>query len=103
MNEVIASILDAEKRAEDIVKTASAKARDIKRDADEKGEKIKNSAVAVFKVHRSATVKDAENKADGVYAEIVENGKRVAEELKSVSSSKTDTIAEEIAKSIIDN
>lgn len=101
MNEVIASILDAEKKAEEIVKNAAEKSKTIRENADADGEKIKNGAVAVFKVHRASMLKDAERTADTEYTAIFNNGKIKAEELIKTASEKIDAFVENVAKEII--
>lgn len=102
MQEVIASILDAEKKAEEILKNAAEKARTIRHDADENGEKIKNGAVAVFKVHRASAYKTAESKSDDDYNAIIENGKGDADKIAESSINKINSYADEIVKGITD-
>ena len=101
MNEIIVSILEAEKRSDEIVKDAQAKARATRSNADENGEKVKNKAVALFKVHRSAVLKDAEKRAAEIYAEKIAEGERLAVELKNRSSGKISIYADKIAKEIL--
>lgn len=100
MNEIIASILDAEKKAEEIVKNSTEKAKNIKQSADEESEKIKNGAVAVFKLHRAAAIKDAEKCALNEYDAIVGDGKTSAEEIVKKTADKIDFYAEQIVKDI---
>ena len=100
MNEIIASILDAEKKAEEIVKNSTVKSKEIKQSADEEGEKIKNGAVAVFKLHRVSSIKDAEKRALKEYDAIVGNGKTSAEEITNSTADKIDFYAEQIVKDI---
>lgn len=101
MNEVIASILDAEKKAEEIVKSAVEKSKTIRENADLDGEKIKNGAVAVFKVHRASSIKDAERAADAEYTAVFNDGKEKAEEVIKTASEKIDDYAEDVVKGII--
>ncbi len=102
MNEVIASILDAEKKAEEIVKLSTEKAKTIRISAEEDGEKIKNGAVAVFKLHRAAAIKSAEKRAEEQYAAIIEEGERSAAEIAKQTAAETDYYAEQIVKGITD-
>ena len=101
MNEIIASILEAESKADDIVKLSADKAALIRRTADDEGEKIKNGAVAVFKIHKAAAIKDAENRASEVYDEITRQGKEETEKLYNSVIGDADAIAAEIVKGII--
>ena len=101
MNEVIASILDAEERAEEIIKLSSEKSALIRKSADEEAEKIKNGAVALFKLHRNSAIKDAENRALDEYNAIMESGKNEAEKIKTAASDKLDALADNIVKGII--
>ena len=100
MNEIIASILDAEKKAEEIVKNSTEKAKNIKQSADEEGEKIKNGAVAVFKLHRTSALNNAEDSASKKYDEIVADGKKVSDEIVKKAADKIDFYAEQIVKDI---
>ena len=100
MNEVIASILDAEKKAEEIVKLSVEKSKSIRQSADEEGEKIKNGAIAVFKLNRASALKDAEKRANAEYDEIVSNGKKDAEKIKRNSADSTENFADSIVKEI---
>lgn len=100
MNEVIASILDAEKKAEEIVKNSTEKSKKIRQTADEDGEKIKNGAVAVFKLHRTSALKDAEKKAAAEYDKITESGKAEADKIVGLAADKIDSLAEQVVKGI---
>lgn len=100
MQEVIASILDAEKKAEEILKNATEKAKTIRQTADENGEKIKNGAIAVFKLHRASALKTAETDANGEYDAILKAGENDAEEISKTSVNKIDEYADEIVKGI---
>ena len=101
MNEIIASILDAEKKAEEIVRSANEKAKTIRANADSDGEKIKNGAVAVFKVHRASSLMDAEKTASAEYDSAFNDGKEKAEELGNGASAKFDAFADEVVKGIV--
>ena len=101
MNEVIASILDAEKKADETVKLSVEKSKNIKQTADIEGEKIKNGAIAVFKLHRASAIKDAEKQALSEYDKILSEGTASAEKIISDNSDKIDYFADKILKSII--
>ena len=101
MNEIIASILDAEKKADEIVKGASEKSKTIRETADVSGEKIKNGAVAVFKVHRASMLKEAERAAEKEYDAVFTSGKSQAEEIVKTASAKIDAYAQDVVKEII--
>ena len=100
MNEIIASILDAEKKAEEIVKNSIDKAKTIRQNADEEGEKIKNGTIAVFKLHRISALRDAEKRAAKEYDDIVESGKDMAKEIADKTAGNIDLYAEGIVKDI---
>ena len=102
MNEIISSILEAEKKAEEIVKMSAEKAKAIKQSADEEGEKIKNGAIAVFKLHRTAEIKSAEKRAASEYDAIIESGKGEIERIMKRSADKIEKFAEETVKDITD-
>ena len=100
MNEIIASILDAEKKAEEIVKNSNEKAKGIRQSADEEGEKIKNSAIAVFKLKRNAALAEAEKHAQQEYDDMVVKGKNLSEEIVKNSADMIDDCVENIVKDI---
>ncbi len=100
MIEVIASILDAEKKADEIVKSSVEKSKAVKQTADIDGEKIKNGTVAVFKLHRASALKEAEKRASVEYDKILAEGKTSAEKILSESADKIDYFADKIVKSI---
>ena len=101
MNEIIASILDAEKKAEEIVKNAAEKSKTIRANADIDGEKIKNGAVAVFKVHRASIIKDADCTEETEYDTVFNNGRAQAKEIIKTASAKADAFLEDVVKGII--
>ena len=101
MNEVIASILQAEETADKITAQAIAKAKQKRVSADADGEKIKNGAIAVFKVKRAAELKKAEEKAEEEYARSLSDGDAVCEDIMTKARNKADEIAGEIAERII--
>ena len=100
MQEVIASILDAESKADEIIKNAAEKSKEIKRTADDDGEKIKSGAIAVFKVHRAAELNSAEKKADEEYQSILAEGVAEAENIAAKASKSVDKLAVEIVNKI---
>ena len=100
MQEVIASILDAENKADDILQQTIEKSKEIKRTADDDGEKIKSGAIAVFKVHRAAELNSAEKKAEAEYQLILAEGKNEAEKIAASASKSIDKLAEEIVSKI---
>lgn len=102
MNEIIASILDAEKKAEEIVKLSVEKSKAIRQSADDDGEKIKNGAIAVFKLNRASALKDAERRATAEYDEIISVGKKDAEKIKQKAADSTEIFADSIVKEITD-
>ncbi|MBQ9485815.1 MAG: hypothetical protein IJU83_03150 [Clostridia bacterium] len=101
MNEVIASILEAERKADEIIDQSVIKSDKIRQTADEEGEKIKNSAVAVFKLNRASALKNAEKTASDEYDAIIERGKAQAEEIEKRAADKINSAAEEIVADIL--
>lgn len=101
MNEVIASILEAEKKADEIIKNSLNKSKKIREDADIQGEKIKNGAVAVFKLRRASVIREAEKKADAVYEETVREGEKAAVAAAHAAEAGADALSEQIVKDIL--
>lgn len=71
MEEIISSVLQAEQRAEDIIKSAAEKAKVIREQGDKEAENIKNSAVAVAKLSRAKKLREAEKAASAEYDKIM--------------------------------
>lgn len=102
MNEIISSILEAEKKADEIITSAGLQAKSLVIEAEKKADKIRNDAVSDFKIFRKESVDNADKKADKVYAEEIESGNKKAAEIGESVKGKIDAVSDEIAKKIID-
>ena len=101
MKEVISSILEAEARAESIIKDAADKAKKIIVSGEEKAEEIRSAAIEDFKAKRKADIAVAENIAAEKYAAAVEKGEKQAEELLVSVSGKIEDTADYVLKEIV--
>jgi len=101
MIDVISSILEAEKKADEILKTANAESKAKILSADEQAEKIKADAIADFKTERKETLKKADAEAEKQYADRIEKGKAEAKAICDKALLKTDKTADSIVKEII--
>lgn len=101
MNEIISSILEAENKAEEIVKKANEDAKKILLDSENDAEKIRNSAIYVQKVHASSSIKKANEKADEEYNKIILAGQDDAEKIIEVARPKMDEVVNKILEKIL--
>ena len=101
MNEIIGSILEAEKNADEMVKLAEEKAKSGILEAENKAEEIKKRAISVFKIHSKAVLKKAEEEAETLFNEKIASGKEQAENLGRKASASFDSAAEIIIKEIL--
>ena len=75
MQEIISSILQAEKKAEEIIENALSEAKSKKLAGDATAEQIKNSAVENFKANRVSVLSKAEQDAELAYNDAVRKGR----------------------------
>ena len=102
MNEIISSILEAEKKADEIITSAGLQAKSLVIEAEKKADKIRNDAVNDFKAFRKESIENADKKADKVYAEEIEGGNKKAAEIGESVKGKIDSVSDDIVKKIID-
>ena len=101
MKEIISSILDAEARAEEIVKLAQEKSKALLLEAETKAEEIKEKALADFKERKKAIMKGAEVEAQKKYDERIAKGEKSVKELKEQSQDKIEVVVENILKDVL--
>lgn len=101
MNEIISSILDAENKAEEIVKKANDDAKKLLLESENDAEKIRNSAIYVQKVHASSSIKKANEKAQKEYEKIILEGNKDAEKIVDDARPKMDDVANKILEKIL--
>ncbi len=75
MQEVISSILQAEKKAEEILEKATQEAKAQRLSGDAEAEKIRAKAIDSFKAHRVSVLEKAESDAQAEYDKTVKQGK----------------------------
>ena len=101
MEEIITSILEAEKLADEIVKNAADSAKNIMIYAENNADEIREKAVNDFKAHRKAVIIEAEKNAEKSYAARIEQGKAEAKKLADGVSDKISAVANTILNGII--
>lgn len=101
MEEIITSILEAEKNADEIVKNAADSAKTILIYAENNADEIREKAVNDFKAHRKAVIAEAEKKAGEAYSLRIKQGEKDAANLIAGVKDDTLKVADEILKSII--
>lgn len=102
MNEIISSILEAEKKADEIITSAGLQSKSLIMEAEKKADRIRNDAVTEFKSFRKESVLLTDKKAEEVYAEEIEKGNKKAFEIKESIEGKTNSVSDEIVKRILD-
>ena len=101
MKEIISSILSAEAKAEEIVKTAQEQAKQIILDADRSSDEIMETTVSEFKTYRKSEIIKAENLAENKYNEILFLGEKKAEKVSVEARNKVDSVADYVLKEIL--
>ncbi len=101
MNEIISSILEAEKKADSLVSEAQANAKKSVLFADAEGEKIKENAIDSFKTARKEALLKAEKDGDELYGKIASDGEKQAEEITALAKNNLEKTADLIIKEII--
>lgn len=101
MNEVISSIIDAESKADEIISLSIEKSKKIKAEGESQAENIKNSAIAHSKLHRASANKEAEERAENEYKEIISAGNEKAGQIISAARSKTESIATKVVEELL--
>lgn len=101
MIEMISSILEAEKNAEEIVKEANDNAKKILLESASDAEKIKNSAIYVQKVHNSSSIQKANEKAQEEYAKVLAVGEKQSEAIIDSAKPNIEKVADSIVEKIL--
>ena len=101
MEEIITSILEAERRADDVVKNAVDNAKNILIYAENNADEIREKAVADFKAHRKEVLSAAEKEADELYLKKIAEGNAAAEKLVASVKDKKSAAAEKLLNKII--
>lgn len=98
MNEIIASILDAEKQAEEIVAKAASDCSRISLEGAERAAKVKEDAIALLAAEREQSEKDAERRAQAAYDSLAAEGGAAAQALKARSRTRVDPAADAVLR-----
>ncbi len=101
MKEIISSILSAETKAEEIVKTAQDQAKQIILDANKSLDEIMETAVFDFKAHRKNEIIKAEILAGSKYNDRLSLGKKEAEKVSVEAQNKIDAVADYVVREIL--
>ncbi len=101
MKEIISSILEAEKIAEQLKIDAQEKAKQMILEADARSEKIREQAITSFKKTKKDSLAVAEIKATEIYDKKIEDGEKQAEALKKDAEKKVDIATQYIIKEIL--
>lgn len=101
MNDVISSILEAEKKADEMIQKAQADAKALKISSDKKSEEIKETAINDFKSLRAVELDKAEKEALEKYQEIIKLGEKKADELVENAKVNLLKVADKIVEGFI--
>lgn len=101
MVDTINCIIDAEKKADEIIFKANERAKEILLDGEKQSEQIKNTAIYSVKVSRSAKLKKATEKAEEKYNQKIEEGKVLAQKLYENACPKINNVVNEIVEDIL--
>ena len=101
MNEVISSIIETEKKADEMINQAQADARALKLSSDKTAEEIKFQAVQDFKALRATELEKADKMAEEKYNEIIKLGEERANTLICEAKENLIKVADKIVEGII--
>ena len=101
MNEIISSILEAEKKADEMINQAQAEARALKLYSDKMAEEIKVKTVQEFKTLRVIELEKAEKTAEEKYNEIIKVGEEKANAIIIEAKDNLIKVADKIVEGII--
>ncbi len=101
MDKIISSILDAEKKADEITDLLTEKAKDIVLSAEEKAEKIRESAILSSKAQKKKAIFSANEKAEEEYIKKINEGEKIAQAIYDNAQKNIDKVAEEIVKGFV--
>ena len=102
VDQVIGSILEAEARADEIVKEANFRAKADLSAADEQAENIRENAIDASKKLRKEKLKQAETAAQARDLERMKEGNAQSEALKTAARPRIEEAAENIAKKVVE-
>ncbi len=98
MNGVIETILEAEERAEQIVRAAADESKRMAAESQAEAEQIKAEAKAAFVKEREKVLAETREKAEEAYSRIVKDGRKKAQELKDSVGAKIEDSADTILR-----
>lgn len=101
IDQVIGSILEAEEKANSIIKEASETATATMLSAEEAAEQMKEETVTSFKLERKNALTKADEEAERRYQERLAVGKQEATVLKESARSRMEKVAENIVGRIV--
>lgn len=101
VDQVIGSILEAEEKADRIVKEASENAKTTMLAAEEAAERKKEETVTSFKTERKNALRLADEEAEKRYRDRLNAGGQEAESLKDAARSRVEKAADDIVGRII--
>ena len=88
MIEVISSILEAERRAQEIIDAATVEAKKTRADGEAYADKIVSDAIALMNVKRKSAAVSANKDAETIFCEIVSDGDKASKEKVNAAYSK---------------
>ncbi len=100
LNEIIESILDAERTAEQIIQDALEEAKAMNANAVVEAEKIKNDTIQKVREERRMVILTAEKEAENSYNEIITLGKKHADKIlrETMTADVAQNIKEKVQK-----
>ena len=94
MEEIIQSIMDAEKSAEEMIRAAREQAKAILAQADDRSGEIRDQAKAEIKLRREQTLALAERTAEREFAESLAEGEAQGAEIERLAEAKIEAAAD---------
>ena len=102
MEEIIQSNMDAEKSAEEMIRTARDQAKAILAQADDRSGEIRDRAKAEIKLRREQALALAERTAEREFAESMAEGEAQGAEIERLAEAKIEAAADLIVRRVTD-
>ena len=102
MEEIIQSIMDAEKSAEEMIRTARDQAKAILAQADDRSGEIRDRAKAEIKLRREQALALVERTAEREFAESMAEGEAQGAEIERLAEAKIEAAADLIVRRVTD-
>ena len=101
INELVNSILQAEAKADEILREANERAAQITASADKRDGEFRAKAEEALREESLSAVQKNENEACALYQRVIKQGEADAERIKSEAKERVDALSDEVVRCIL--